>query len=459
MNKRGFTLIELLAVIIILAVIAIITIPMILNVVEDSRKSAYKDSVLSAFNAVEYYVVDNNLGDVPASGIEVKNLNLKNNNFKSGKIIKNVDGILTAEFISDGEYCATGTLTNLNISKGECEIDVPGIEVVVTSKTATITISDTYGIIAYAITESSDEPTSWTEVEETTGITEEVTADHASTYYVHVKNKYGKVNTKEYVIEGSAFCAYKPGDVIKEFSYTGNTEEFEVPCSGVYKLEVYGSKGGDTTSSYRWTYTGYNAGTGSKTGTGANGTYVYGYTDLVYHDKLYFNVGGLEYNGGGKSTTGGYTAAASLTDCKTAINVTGGSGGGATDIRINNNELENRIIVAGGGGGGIAQGSAWAYHYQGSTTGTTNTNQSLSSANANETVSINGTLSLGTDAVYSGGRITGAGGGGYYGGEGSYLGSSYIDMNRFFNYDSSTNTKTSIVYSGTNGQNDFISAK
>ena len=205
MKKKGFTLIELLAVIIILAVIAIITIPMILNVVEDSRKSAYKDSVLSAFNAVEYYVVEKGLGDVPTSGIEVKNLNLKNNNFESGKIIKNVDGILTAEFISDGEYCATGTLTNLNISKGECEIDVPGIEVVVTSKTAIITISDTYGIIAYAITESSEEPTSWTEVEETTGITEDLEATHAGTYYVHVKNKYGKVNIKEYEVSESAF--------------------------------------------------------------------------------------------------------------------------------------------------------------------------------------------------------------------------------------------------------------
>ena len=230
MKKKGFTLIELLAVIVILSVIAIITIPMILNVIEDSRKSAYKDSVLSAFNAIEYYVVDNNLGDVPASGIEVKNLNLKNNNFESGKIIKNVDGILTAEFISDGEYCATGTLTNLNISKGECEIDVPGIEVVVTSKTATITIVDTYGIIAYAITESSEEPTEWTEVEETTGITEDLEATHAGTYYVHVKNKYGKVNTKEYEVPTSAFN-YDAVLEIKTYDATENSSSYNASCT------------------------------------------------------------------------------------------------------------------------------------------------------------------------------------------------------------------------------------
>ena len=37
--KKGFTLIELLAVIIILAIIALIATPLILNVVEDSKKA------------------------------------------------------------------------------------------------------------------------------------------------------------------------------------------------------------------------------------------------------------------------------------------------------------------------------------------------------------------------------------------------------------------------------------
>ena len=40
--KKGFTLIELLAVIIILAIIALIATPIILNVIEDARKSAGK---------------------------------------------------------------------------------------------------------------------------------------------------------------------------------------------------------------------------------------------------------------------------------------------------------------------------------------------------------------------------------------------------------------------------------
>ena len=44
MNKKGFTLIELLAVIVILAVIALIATPAVLNIIEDSKKSAAEAS-------------------------------------------------------------------------------------------------------------------------------------------------------------------------------------------------------------------------------------------------------------------------------------------------------------------------------------------------------------------------------------------------------------------------------
>ena len=51
-NKKGFTLIELLAIIVILAIIAVITVPIILNIIENSKKGAainsaygYKDSI------------------------------------------------------------------------------------------------------------------------------------------------------------------------------------------------------------------------------------------------------------------------------------------------------------------------------------------------------------------------------------------------------------------------------
>ena len=53
MRKKGFTLIELLAVIIILAIIALIATPIILNVIEDARKSAGKsesEMIMSGIN-------------------------------------------------------------------------------------------------------------------------------------------------------------------------------------------------------------------------------------------------------------------------------------------------------------------------------------------------------------------------------------------------------------------------
>ena len=43
-KKNAFTLIELLAIIVILAIIAVITVPIILNIIENSRKGAAKDS-------------------------------------------------------------------------------------------------------------------------------------------------------------------------------------------------------------------------------------------------------------------------------------------------------------------------------------------------------------------------------------------------------------------------------
>lgn len=55
-NKKGFTLIELLAVIVILAIIALIATPIILNMINDAKKSAAKDSAYGYMKSVDNYI-------------------------------------------------------------------------------------------------------------------------------------------------------------------------------------------------------------------------------------------------------------------------------------------------------------------------------------------------------------------------------------------------------------------
>ena len=54
--KKGFTLIELLAVIVILAIIALIATPIVINIIEDSKKSATLRSADFYLDGVEYAI-------------------------------------------------------------------------------------------------------------------------------------------------------------------------------------------------------------------------------------------------------------------------------------------------------------------------------------------------------------------------------------------------------------------
>jgi len=56
-KNKGFTLIELLAIIVILAIIAVITVPIILNIIENSRRGAVKDSAYGYKDAINKWYV------------------------------------------------------------------------------------------------------------------------------------------------------------------------------------------------------------------------------------------------------------------------------------------------------------------------------------------------------------------------------------------------------------------
>ena len=53
MNKKGFTLVEILAVIVILAIIALIATPIVLSIIDDTKKSATLRSAEFYLSGVE----------------------------------------------------------------------------------------------------------------------------------------------------------------------------------------------------------------------------------------------------------------------------------------------------------------------------------------------------------------------------------------------------------------------
>ena len=64
-NRKGFTLIELLAVIVILAIIALIATPIILNVINDSRKKAAIDSSYGVIKSIQLAYTQNQVAATP----------------------------------------------------------------------------------------------------------------------------------------------------------------------------------------------------------------------------------------------------------------------------------------------------------------------------------------------------------------------------------------------------------
>ena len=122
----------------------------------------------------------------------------------------------------------------------------------------------------------------------------------------------------------------------QEFAYTGGIQEFVVPVTGTYQLEVWGAQGGGST--------------------GGKGGYSYGNVSLNAGEIIYVVVGGQGgYNGGGSGSDGGY------------------SGGGATHIGKSNAILKStsssNLFLVAGGGGGSDERSAFAGGAGGGTSG------------------------------------------------------------------------------------------
>lgn len=220
----------------------------------------------------------------------------------------------------------------------------------------------------------------------------------------------------------------------KDFVYTGECEEYTIPKTGLYVLEVWGAQGG----------IGGNA-SNVQNIPGGMGGYSNGTVSLNKGEKIYVCVGGQGNSAKGTQTAeGGFNGGGSIPINTTSSSSSSyhGSGGGATDIRIGSNALYSRIIVAGGGGGSGGAGNAgyaMPGAYGGGATGgkSADTNGRTSGYGGTQTVGgIYGCyetgVGCGTSGIFGIGGTpginssnswsSGGGGGGWYGGGGGGAG-------------------------------------
>ena len=121
-KNKGFTLVELLAVIVILALIALIATPIILNVINDAKKQAAKDSAYGYMDAVEKYIVSSELEDksikdgtysvedLNSMGVSIKGSTPDNGTIKiENKEVKSYDIGIDGYVVSNGEVKKVST--------------------------------------------------------------------------------------------------------------------------------------------------------------------------------------------------------------------------------------------------------------------------------------------------------------------------------------------------------------
>ena len=128
MKKRGFTLIELLAVIVILAIIALIATPAVLNIIEDSRKSAAEASARNIMNAAKTYYMSEIMNGRTVGSIDLSTNTLKYDGDQAvkGSIIF-TDRKTSGKMYING-YCVEistdGTISSEKKPEDECEITI-----------------------------------------------------------------------------------------------------------------------------------------------------------------------------------------------------------------------------------------------------------------------------------------------------------------------------------------------
>ena len=127
MRKKGFTLIELLAVIVILAVIAVIATPAVLNIIEDSKKSAAEASARNIVDTAKTHYMQNIMDNKPNSNVDLSTNTLKydGEQAKKGLLSYDANGNVSGKMYISGycvEVASDGNVTSEKVSIDDCNI-------------------------------------------------------------------------------------------------------------------------------------------------------------------------------------------------------------------------------------------------------------------------------------------------------------------------------------------------
>lgn len=153
---------------------------------------------------------------------------------------------------------------------------------------------------------------------------------------------------------GSGLPYNETNKLISSFPYTGTqVNQFIIPVTGVYKLEVWGGKGGQAG---RYCVNSYGgscySGASGQAGQYTAANFLFNEGDILY---LY------QGNGGGNG--GNYTNQTGSAGCHQYGKSGGGGGGAASEVRLNENTKDDILISSRGGNGGNGQGSASGCRY------------------------------------------------------------------------------------------------
>jgi bacterial surface protein 26-residue repeat/prepilin-type N-terminal cleavage/methylation domain len=144
-KNKGFTLIELLAVIIILAIIALIATPIAINVIENSRMKAFKNSVYGVMEAYKLDIITESESMGKTYSFPEANNALKYTGTKmiSGTIYLGFGKDIEVRLITDGIYCANGNKGDLIVKKGDCNVDLATAPIIKKASENSTTFLDT----------------------------------------------------------------------------------------------------------------------------------------------------------------------------------------------------------------------------------------------------------------------------------------------------------------------------